>query len=807
MKKKYMQAIRHIIRLLFFLLALLCATAGQAQEEVTNQSSYEEAEKEFQIGHIDQAIQLLDQHINSYEGTLLVSAYRLLALCHLAQDNQQKATQYVSLLLKENPYYSSTLNDPERFADMIRAQRSGKVTLVTASHQAETLEEAPVPVTIITEEMIRAIHARDLRDVLCAYVPGMTPVEGEEANLSMRGINAYSQENILILLNGHRLNSRSTNSESPDYRINLEKLKQIEVLRGPASSLYGNVALTAVVNLITKEGRDVDGLEFGAGYGSGDAFKSYVLFGKRLVESDLFIWAGLYSANGYKHTIGKDSPYAYGLVPRDGYLYVDGYNRKPAYDFGFTYQWNKWKFMFNQQHSKRTFAYTNMYFVSTYDNHKYDDINGQRPGRSTETTRGDFQFNSHIGKVEVQASAFVDFERTNIYSILGDSIPDYAAEIEFPILEDEGITSPIYASKGVFLNQTFQDITLGGDCKFFYNYQKGGSHGNLLWGIQYENFYSFYNDLTFGDHFNRTLLNLRNDRNLSYKNGSEDNFSLFAQWKHALSSQWIWNAGLRYDFKHRYDNHNINVLSPRLSLIYLPNSRWNMKLSYARSFVDAPYFYRVSTTSYPGAENLNPQYFNSLQLSSSIDFIPKKLTYEANLFYNVATDVITLTESGYDNAGTVKTLGLEQVLRYQQKDFNLYASATYQPALSVEYVYSVGNSNKVHNTPEFIFQLVTAKELNFVKNLWLNLHLSYRSNQPAPYGSIMVFKDGDFYTDDYFVIKGYLLANLGLRYSFKWFSVEASCYNLLNHKYLLGGDRVPVPQAGRMFLGTLHFKL
>ena len=161
----------------------------------------------------------------------------------------------VSLLLKENPYYSVSLNDSERFADMVRNQQSGKVTLVTASQQAETLEEAPVPVTIITEEMIRAIHARDLRDVLCAYVPGMTPVEGEEANLSMRGINAYSQENILILLNGHRLNSRCTNSESPDYRINLEKLKQIEVLRGPASSLYGNVALTAVVNLITKEDR------------------------------------------------------------------------------------------------------------------------------------------------------------------------------------------------------------------------------------------------------------------------------------------------------------------------------------------------------------------------------------------------------------------------------------------------------------------------------------------------------------------------------------------------------------------------
>ena len=115
-----MQVLRHIIRPLILLLALLYATVGQAQVATQSQSTYEEAEKEFQIGHIDQAIQLLDQHLQSYKGTLLVSAYRLLALCHLAQDNQQEATRYVSLLLKENPYYSVSLNDSERFADMVR---------------------------------------------------------------------------------------------------------------------------------------------------------------------------------------------------------------------------------------------------------------------------------------------------------------------------------------------------------------------------------------------------------------------------------------------------------------------------------------------------------------------------------------------------------------------------------------------------------------------------------------------------------------------------------------------------------------
>ena len=62
------------------------------------------------------------------------------------------------------------------------------------------------------------------------------------------------------------------------------------------------------------------------------------------------------------------------------------------------------------------------------------------------------------------------------------------------------------------------------------------------------------------------------------------------------------------------------------------------------------------------------------------------------------------------------------------------------------------------------------------------------------------------YLDEDFVIKGYMLANVGLRYESNRFGVEASCYNLLDHRYVLGGDRVPVPQAGRMFFGTLHVK-
>lgn len=156
-------------KLIYYLLTIFCLSVPALllaqQSEMDNRQQFALAESEYQVGHIDNAIDILQQQINTYNGTLKVSAYRLLALCSLAQDDLTNANKYVDLLLREDPYYSVTINDPERFAELIRNKKEGKTTLVTASQQAETLEEAPVPVTLITEEMIKAIGARTLKDV------------------------------------------------------------------------------------------------------------------------------------------------------------------------------------------------------------------------------------------------------------------------------------------------------------------------------------------------------------------------------------------------------------------------------------------------------------------------------------------------------------------------------------------------------------------------------------------------------------------------------------------------------------------
>ncbi|WP_288736150.1 TonB-dependent receptor [uncultured Parabacteroides sp.] len=792
--------------LLSFLIFPTILTAQQL--DLDRRQVYIQAENAYQIGHIDDAINVLESKISSFDGTLKVSAYRLLALCYLANDEINKADQCVDLLLAEDPYYSISLQDPVRFSELIRKKREGIATLVTASQQAETLDEAPVPVTLITEDMIKAIGARDLRDVLTAYVPGITLIEGEEANISMRGVYSSSQEDVLIMLNGHRLNSHCTNSVAPDFRISLDNIKQIEVLRGAASSLYGNVALTAVVNIITKRGGDVNGLEATYGMGSNNTYKGSLLLGKSSMNTDILLWASIYTSRGYKHIIDKDNEDFYGLIPKDGYLYVDGYNHKPAYDLGLTYQWNKFKVSLSHQYSKRVSAYNNIYVLSTYDYDKYGTINGITPGRSNTFTSGNIQYRTSFKDTEIEASFFIDYETITGYNVLGDTLSEGFTNLGglfYP--ENEYIKDSIHVNRGVFQIQNYKDLTMGGSLKAFRKYIWGQSYGNVLFGVNYEHFNMFDNDFSLGDNFGRMILTVANERNNTFFNGVENSFSFFAQAKHYLNSHLIFNGGLRYDFKNRYNKKKMNVLSPRLSLIYLPTADWNIKLSYSRSFVDAPYFYRVSSLVYPGRESLNPQYMNNLQLSSSINIKPLHLEYDFNLYYNNLSDIIFLAVDKYTNSGKLNMLGWENGLTYRGSNFHLLGNFAYQYVLDAKN-YSATN-NKIHAVPNFMLHVIAEKSLYpFIKKIWINAQISCYTKRLSPISNTYIYKGNtDKYINTDLELPGYCLMDLGMRYSWNFFNFNLRCSNILNKKYRLGGDRVPLLQAGRSVLATISFKL
>lgn len=217
---------------------MFCVAKAPAQDDARQRQVYAQAERDYQTGRTGQARDSLMLHLKTFHDNLRQNALRLIALTWLESFDIKQTEQYAGMLLEQNPYYTVSSQDPPEFADIIgRIKASMTATVTTASSQAETIEEAPLPVTLITEQMIRDCGARDLRELLTNYVPGMVAAENKEPTVVMRGLLSEAQEKILVMLNGHRLNDYSTNVGRLDYSISLSKVKRIEVVRGPASSL------------------------------------------------------------------------------------------------------------------------------------------------------------------------------------------------------------------------------------------------------------------------------------------------------------------------------------------------------------------------------------------------------------------------------------------------------------------------------------------------------------------------------------------------------------------------------------------
>lgn len=780
----------------FFLLA---ASMAWAQDDSELRQIYMQAEEEYTIGHFDASIRLLNENIAGFDGALKTSAYRLLSLCYLGKDHVQDAEKYASLLLKEDPYYSTSIHDPLRFADMIeRLKRGEETTITTASQQAESIEEAPVPVTLITEEMIKAIGARTLKDVLLAYVPGITSVESSnEVNVAMHGVYSGGQEKILIMLNGQRMNARVTNKAAPDYSISLEKVKQIEVLRGPASSLYGNVALMAVVNLITKDGSEINGVEASVGFGNFKQKKGSILFGTRFINMDFMAWGTIYASDGQKRFVAAEK--SVGPNPHDGYAWTEAYNRLPSYDFGFNFKWWKLSLSFNQRYGKKVPVYADVYtsMGSLYDYNKYRVIDGEGPGHGMSFTHAGLLYSDKFNNCSFNIEAYFDLNKSNLYSIIGDEVEGNATD------------GSVYYSALQIMK--WSEFSIGGTATLNYSYPQIGhlGKGNILAGLQMEYMRLYGTEGLLGSDYTNITTYWPTD---AFRLGGESTYSPFIQLKHYFNEKLILNSGVRYDIKRRVNKKMKSSISPRVSFIYLPNKKINLKLNYGRSFVDAPYFYRYNQSpSYQGPEDMEPEYMEAIQVSFNYQPIPG-LSYNGVLFYNnlegliYRDNVAKSDEPHYINGGKLKVFGIENVLEYQRPRFRANFNMTYQSALSGENYNLSGH--QIYNVPNWFMNATLSGNLVHKTDhkFWLYANGRLIGKQLSPIDNIQI--GGNTVVDMNYQLPIVFTMNLGARYYFHNVELELTTYNLFDKTYYQGGSTlVPYIQQGFSILGTVRYIL
>ena len=806
---------------------------------------YNEAERAYSMGRVEQSMELLMEHVGKFPNNLSQSVYRLLSLCNLALDRTDEAERYVSLLLADDPYYTTSLKDPQRFTDIVESIKAGRsATITTASSQSENLNEVPVPVTLITEEMIQNSGARNLQELLAAYVPGMYIIDcGDDINIAMRGIYSSGQEKILFMLDGHRLNSYCTNTAAPDFSIALEKLKQIEVLRGPASSLYGGVALTAVVNLITKMGADIDGVKAKVGIGNYGQYHGDLIFGKRYFDLDILLWGSFHLAEGQKKYVDKSET---GLRMVGGDVTVGGIGNKPSYDFGTSIKYKNLEFLYNTQYSQVQAPMTMTHTFSPYDIERYKTFYGIRPSHATMTHHADLSYGQGFGDFYLKGRVTYDNSNLTHYQVITElPLPGFMDLLPLPATSKSLVKDTI-GGLGRYISG--QEHTFGAKVQGDWRYIDNGTHKGLLsFGAEYSHFQLDDARYVFVYDFVKTLPETVNISELG--KGHENSANVFLQLKH----QWgplILNAGLRYDFKGRYEGTHIREVSPRVALIFL-QPKWNVKLSYAKAFIDAPYLYRktnqflLAFAGKKGREQLtyglNPEFMHSYQLTFGTNQLLPGLNLELNAFYNRTRDLIYMDLIEHYNMGSSDIYGLELSGDYRYRNFSVNLSASWQKA--TDYTLFYNKYEKPFNMPEFSANTTLAWRVT--KHLKLHTHMAFYSRQRTIYMDLVNYaagqraydtinklqekeKAGQELTAEEQVkmaaavkmleqatenpypekdIPAYFVMDLGANYTIGKLELGVNVYNVLDKQYTLGGACTGgMPQKGRWWMATVAYK-
>ncbi len=182
--------------------------------------------------------------------------------------------------------------------------------VVSASRIKEALNKTPASVTLIDSDMIEKMDAENLFDVL-STVPGIGITQSNIYidEIESRGIKDWFSKQILFMIDGHALDANLINGgvTLSFSDIKLETIKQIEIIKGPASALYGANAFTGLVNIITKKASDINGVAFTGKYGSFDTKEANVLFGKQFDELSIMGDINAMDSNGYEVHVKKDA--------------------------------------------------------------------------------------------------------------------------------------------------------------------------------------------------------------------------------------------------------------------------------------------------------------------------------------------------------------------------------------------------------------------------------------------------------------------------------------------------------------------
>lgn len=589
-----------------------------------------------------------------------------------------------------------------------------------ASKYEQKVSEAPSSVSIVTAEEIKKYGYRTLTDIVRS-VRGLYATNDRSMDyLGIRGFNRPGDYNtrVLVLIDGHRINDNLYDSGhiGLNFPVDVDLIQQVEIIRGPSSSLYGTNAFFGVINVITKRGRDFKGLEISGEACSYQAFKERLTYGNRYENGlEMLLSGSNYDSDGQDYYCKEfDDPATNNGVAEDcdAHDVHNLFSKLTYHDLTFEAYYLKtnkglptasWGTIFNDPRTKER---EQRYSLDLKYNHLFEN------------------------ELEVLARLYHE-----VYDYGGEWIYDYPPVTLF-VDDDSG---DWWGGELQLVRTVFDrhKISLGGEYRLNRQQEFRGYDKDPFW------------------------LYLDEDRH-------EDNWGIYMQDEISILNNLIFNAGVRYDHYGTFGG----TTHPRLALIYNPYEKTTLKFLYGEAF-RAPNAYELyysdegeTSKSNP---DLDPEMIETWELVWE-QYLGDHLRAVASGFHYNIEDLITATTDPsddlivYDNTEEIEAKGIELELEGKWAS-GLEGRVSY----SFQETENQETGKILTNSPKHLVKLNMILPIA-AENIFVSPEVQYTSKRKT-------LKDN--YEDDFFVTNLTLFSRVllkGLEVSFSIYNLFDKSY-------------------------------
>ncbi|MCK4820628.1 TonB-dependent receptor, partial [bacterium] len=531
--------------------------------------------------------------------------------------------------------------------------------VVTASRVAEKVKEAPVTINVIDNKEIEKVKFRSASEIL-TRLPGVITqdLSGGSELTSIRVPTGFTNPYTIVLLDGVPVSSYGSGSAGQFSEINNDNIARVEVIKGPASALYGSNAIGGVINIISKDPSPKSQVKLWSEYGKGDMLRSGV--------------SG--SGSGEKMSFNVDA----------NYLDSEGWRDNSAYDQKSSTV--KLQFLPN---NASLIAFKVDYLTS----------NVERPGT---LSKEDFETDWQHSKYDITYNDKEKIAPSLTYNHFFDQA-EFKATLALRDIESEGIpTYGIRYSRTGFPATYYhsgrfdQNEDQAANLQFLYSHSFNKQSSKIIVGLDGEqgtkkadktpitpilqNAASSEDDYTTGDKYiSYTLGTIVYPITTPYESIEIDTeiYAPFIQYQFSPVDKMKITAGGRYDSA-KYDvdvkidesgtkssgEQEFTAFSPKLGATYDFTSRINTYFSYSQGFV-VPTTSQLFTAGDASNPNLEAEEAENYEIGMRSSFLDNKLGLDLAIYTMDVTNKIVSSGTSswssdpYINAGETSQDGLE----------------------------------------------------------------------------------------------------------------------------------------------------